>query len=97
VRVEWDAEKDRANRIKHRLGFDEVRALFEGDADYLVIHDEEHSEDEDRFIAIGTIAKGVVTVAHSEPSEGTIRIISARMATRAEAALFHRHVGGRKR
>jgi uncharacterized DUF497 family protein len=37
VRVEWDAEKDRANRIKHGLGFDEVRALFESDADYLVI------------------------------------------------------------
>jgi hypothetical protein len=97
VRVEWDPEKDRANRIKHGLGFHEVRALFEGEVDHLVISDEEHSEDEDRFIPIGTVAKGVVAVAHSEPSEGTVRIISARMATRAEEALFRRHVRGRKR
>ena len=29
-------------------GFDEVRILFESDTDYLVIYDEEHSDDEDR-------------------------------------------------
>jgi len=41
VRVEWDPEKDRANRAKHGVSFDEVRVLFEGDADYLVFYDEE--------------------------------------------------------
>ena len=97
MRVEWDPEKDRANRIKHGLSFDEVRVLFEGDADYLVIYDEEHSEDEDRFIAIGAIAKGVVTVAHTEPSEAVLHIISARLATRTEQELFYRHAGGHKR
>jgi uncharacterized DUF497 family protein len=90
VRVEWDSEKDRANRIKHGLGFDEVRALFEGDANYLVIYDEEHSDDEDR-------AKGIVIVAHTEPSEAVIRIISARMATRAEEELFYKRTGGHRR
>jgi uncharacterized DUF497 family protein len=98
VRVEWDPEKDRANRSKHGLGFDEVRVLFEGDADYLVIYDEEHSHgDEDRFLAIGPIAKGVVIVAHTEPSEAVIRIISARRATRAEEELFYKRTGGHKR
>ena len=97
VRVEWDPEKDRANRIKHGLSFDEVRGLFEGNADYLVIYDEEHSDDEDRFLAIGPIAKGVVIVAHTEPSEAVIRIISARMATRAEQELFYERTGGHKR
>src|SRR5439155_12130740 len=37
VRVEWDPEKDRANRAKHAVSFDEVRVLFEGDAAYVVL------------------------------------------------------------
>ena len=97
MQVEWDPEKDRANRIKHGVGFDEVRALFESDTDYLVIYDEEHSEDEDRFLAIGPTAKGVVTVAYTEPREDVIRIISARMATRIEEERFYKRTGGRKR
>ena len=71
--------------------------LFQGDADYLVIYDEEHSDDEDRFLAIGPIARGVVTVAHTEPREDVIRIISARMATQTEEELFYRHAGGHER
>ena len=97
MQVEWDPEKDRENRIKHGLGFDEVRILFESDTDYLVIYDEEHSEDEDRFLAIGPIAKGVVTVAHTEPREDVIRIISARIATPSEEEAFYARTGGRKR
>ena len=97
MRVEWHPEKERANRLKHGLSFDEVRALFEGDADYLVIYDEAHSEDEDRFLAIGAITKGVVTVVHTEPSEAVVRIISARMATRAEQELFYGHAGDHER
>jgi len=69
VRVEWDPEKDRTNRLKHGLGFDEVRTLFEGKTDYLVIYAEEHSEDEDRFVAIGPIPKGIATVAFTEPGD----------------------------
>ena len=97
MRVEWDPEKDRANRTKHELGFDEVKLLFEGDADYLVVYDEEHSDDEDRFLTIGPIKRGVVVVAHAEPGDDVIRIISARMATRAEEELFYKHAGGLKR
>jgi uncharacterized DUF497 family protein len=36
------------------------------------------------------------SVAHTEPSEAVIRIISARMATRAEQELFY-SAGGYKR
>ena len=97
MRVEWDPEKDRANRAKHGISFDEVRVLFEGDADYLVIYDHKHSDAEDRFVAIGPIAAGVVTAAFTEPGEDVIRIISARMATRVEEEAFFRHAGGRER
>ena len=97
VRIEWDPAKERANRAKHGIGFDEVRALFEGDQNYLVIYDEERSDDEDRFLAIGLIRRGVVVVVHTEPGDDVIRIISARMATRAEERLFYQHSGGRRR
>lgn len=97
MRVEWDPEKDRKNRVKHDLGFDEVAALFESGADYLVIYDEEHSADEDRFLAIGPIARGVVSVAYTEPKEDVIRIISARLATRSEEEAFYLQTGGAKR
>ena len=79
------------------IGFDDVRPLFEGGEDYLVIYDEEHSADEDRFLAVGTIPKGVVVVVHTEPGDDVIRIISARMATRQEEQLFYEHRGGRRK
>ncbi len=97
LRITWDSEKDRANRIKHGVDFDEVRVIFEGDADHLVIYDAEHSDDEDRFLAVGRIARGLVIVAHTEPSDDVIRIVSARMATRAEAELFQDYVEGHRR
>src|SRR5207244_12527495 len=50
--------------------------------------DAEHSDDEDRFLAIGPISRGVAVVAH------VIRIISARMATPAEEELLCQHAGG---
>jgi uncharacterized protein len=96
VRVEWNPEKDRANRSKHGLGVDEVQQLFES-GDFLVIYDEEHSEDEDRFLAIGLVPKGLVVVSHAEPGDKVVRILSARLATPAERALFYERVGGRRR
>ena len=48
-----------------------------------------HSEDEDRFIAIGPIARGVVLVVHTvHDDEDVLRIISARFASKRERSLF---------
>jgi hypothetical protein len=96
VRYQWDPDKETANREKHGIGFDEVRELFEGDTDYLEIFDEEHSIVEERFIAVGPIARGVVLVVWTEPGEDVVRIISARLATPRERELFHRYMEERK-
>ena len=56
-----------------------------------------HSEDEDRFIAIGPIVKGVIVVVYVERDFDIIRIISARRATRAEIELFDEFKRGRSR
>ena len=92
MKFEWDAAKEQANRIRHGISFQEARELFTSGADYLEIFDKEHSQDEDRFVAIGPIRRGVVVVVFTERDEETTRIISARLATTAESLLFRRYM-----
>ena len=92
VRFQWDQKKDEANQQKHGLSFDKAEELFTSD-DYLEIHDEEHSVDEDRFIAIGAIRVGIIVVVFTEREEDIIRILSARKATKKEARLFYQYLG----
>ena len=40
MRFEWDPEKARANLEKHGVSFEEAKALFSSEADYLEIYDE---------------------------------------------------------
>jgi len=94
VAVEWDSAKDRANRKKHGVSFEEAKELFESGVNYLEIYDADHSGDEDRFIAIGPIQRGVALVVWTERVEDTIRLISARWATARELALYHQHAKG---
>jgi len=60
----------------------------------LEIYDEEHSGEEDRFIAIGPIRAGVVVVIYTERGDDVIRIVSARKATKKEIQLFRQYYGG---
>jgi len=92
VRFEWDDAKSLLNQDKHGVSFEEARRLFESGVDYLEIFDVEHSEFEDRFIAIGPIGRGIVVVIYTEREEDTIRIIGARRANRREQALFHSYM-----
>ena len=85
---EWDEVKNQSNQTKHGLSFAEAKRLFESGDDYLEIFDAEHSEVEDRFIAIGTIKRGIVVVVYTEREEGLIRIIGARMANKREQEFF---------
>jgi uncharacterized DUF497 family protein len=94
VNVVWDANKNSANVRKHGVSFEEAQALFTSSEGYLEIFDDAHSDAEDRFIAIGPIARGLVLVVWTERDEDVIRIISARWATPAERNLFNASVGG---
>jgi uncharacterized DUF497 family protein len=60
--------------------------------DYLERFDEDHSDDEDRFIAIGPIRRGLVMVVWTERDGDVVRIISARWALRSEQALFRSYI-----
>lgn len=91
MKYEWDPEKEAHNREKHGIGFDAAVELLESDIDYLEIYDVGHSLDEERFIAIGPIAKGVVLVVWTERLEESIRIISARWATARERDWYRKY------
>lgn len=56
----------------------------------LQFFDEEHSSNEERFIMLGMSSNAkLLVVCHCERAEGeVIRIISARKATRGEAAFY---------
>ena len=49
---EWDTDKEKTNKRKHGIDFDEAMTAF-GDIHQHVYFDEKHSDDEDRFILIG--------------------------------------------
>jgi len=74
---EWDVEKERANRERHGISFDEAKELFTTGVNYLQIYDFEHGENEDRFIAIGPVGHGLIVVVYTERFEETTRIIIA--------------------
>jgi uncharacterized DUF497 family protein len=84
-RFEWDPRKDASNQRKHGISFEEARTAF-ADEQALLLDDPDHSAHEDRFILLGlSMALRLLVVVHCyRETADTIRIISARRATRLE-------------
>lgn len=79
---EWDKAKARSNRKKHGTSFADAVVVLE-DEQAITVPDD--NPNEERFITIGMDAFGqVLVVVYTWRGEETIRIISARKATRAE-------------
>ena len=89
LRFEWDPEKDKANKRKHGVSFEEARTAFH-DANARQFYDPDHSEDEDRFILLGMSWKlRVVIVCHCfRERDLVIRIITARRADKDEETAY---------
>jgi uncharacterized DUF497 family protein len=84
MKFEWDPDKAESNLRKHGVSFEEAMTIFK-DALALIFDDEEHSEEEHREIIIGTSTLSrIVLVCFVERIEDTIRIFSARRATKNE-------------
>lgn len=85
----WDTAKDKTNQQKHGISFEEASTVFY-DPFAKLGHDPDHSDQEDRFILIGHSRKNhLLFVVHVyKESAGTIRIISARKATKKEKSDF---------
>jgi uncharacterized DUF497 family protein len=87
VRFEWNAQKAAANLRKHGVSFDEAASVFFNPLS-VTGDDPDHSIDERRFVTFGMSSSGqLLVVAHTVHDE-TVRIITARPATRAERGLY---------
>ena len=83
---EWDEDKNTINKEKHKISFETAAYVFD-DPYYIEMFDFEHSDDEDRYIAIGKVGD-ILFVVFTERKD-TIRLISARLATNAERSLYY--------
>lgn len=52
IKFIWDENKNRINKEKHKLSFEEAKTVFY-DNGAIVFDDPDHSEDEDRFLILG--------------------------------------------
>src|SRR5262245_3933442 len=91
---EWDERKNRANRNKHGISFEEARSAFL-DENARVLPDPEHSQEEERFVLMGlSTALRVLVVCHCyRQKDEVIRIISARKADREEQRQYRWWLG----
>jgi uncharacterized protein len=87
MKFEWDPRKARLNLARHRVSFVEATTAFR-DPLAATGSDPDHSIGEARFVTFGVSAKGrLLVVSHSERGE-SIRIISARRATKQEREIY---------
>lgn len=83
----WDPRKAGRNLAKHGVSFDEAKTVFDDDL-FLVFEDPDHSAEESRYIIMGQSTQGrLLVVAYTERTD-TIRLISARRATRQERRVY---------
>ena len=88
----WDATKAVVNQLKHKVSFKEATSVF-ADSQTLEGPDVKHSQVEDRRFIVGTSDEGrsltvVFTIRRHRSGNETIRIISARQASRKERKTY---------
>ena len=84
---EWDPKKAKSNLKKHGVSFEEAATAL-SDPMAATGADPDHSLTEERYISFGVSEKGrLVVVSHTEKDQ-TIRIISARKASKGEKELY---------
>jgi len=91
VGFEWDAFKASANARKHGVQFAEAMSVFT-DEYAITLTDDESSRDEQRFVTMGMGMKARVLVVVYCFRGKSIRIISARPATKQECQRYEQQL-----
>ena len=86
MKIDWDEEKNKINIQKHGYSFKKAAKVFL-DEDRIE-SDLYYENSEYRYNVIGKI-KDVVFVVCTDRKEDTIRLISARKATKREEAIYY--------
>ena len=93
MKFEWNTAKEKSNIKKHKVSFEQAAYVF-SDIHSLSQYDNEHSEDEDRWILLGkSINEIILVVVHTFRGKDGIeivRIISARHATKNEVKVYEK-------
>jgi uncharacterized DUF497 family protein len=94
IHFQWDESKAKSNEIKHQISFQEATSVFYDEC-AIEFYDDVHSKWEDRFLLLGVSDKlNLLLICHCyRENDETIRIISARKATKNESK--HYPPGGR--
>jgi uncharacterized DUF497 family protein len=87
MKFEWDPRKAKLNVRKHSISFEEATTSFR-DPVSASAPDPDHSVSENRFVTFDVSSNGrLLTISHTERGE-SIRIISARRATKEERKIY---------
>lgn len=90
---EWDDEKAQGNAFKHGVSFEMATFAFD-DPYAFVMEDEKHSANERRQWLIGDSGEGVLVIVFTlRPPFASIRIVSARPASRRERSRYEERKG----
>ena len=87
LRFEWHEGKAANNLKKHGISFEEAKTVF-NDPLSITIADDQHSDNEERYIDIGLSSQGQLLVVVYTERQANIRIISCRKATNAERKIY---------
>jgi uncharacterized DUF497 family protein len=87
MEFEWHEQKARTNLKKHTVSFEEAVSCFYDDYQ-VAFEDPDHNEDEFREILIGHSKNGRLLLIVYTVREKTVRLISARLATKKEAKVY---------
>lgn len=87
MKFEWDPDKASSNLRKHEVSFEEASTAL-SDPMAATGADPDHSIGEFRYVTFGISERGrLLVVAHTEQDE-TVRIISARLASKRERKIY---------
>jgi uncharacterized DUF497 family protein len=91
MKFEWNTAKAVTNIKKYGVSFEEAKSVFFDDF-AVQFFDQENSGTEDRFLMLGMSNEtNLLLICHCERDDGnTIRVISARKATKNESKNYQR-------
>ena len=90
LQFEWDDDKAASNLEQHGISFEEAATVFR-DPFALIFDDEAHSVEERREIIIGHSTRNRLLLVCFAERGDTLRLFSARPATRKERQDYERH------
>lgn len=87
MKFEWDPQKEKTNKKKHGVSFDDAKDAMM--CELVVVVKEDSDSGEERYVYMGMCKKlNVLVVVVAYPDDQITRIISARKANKRERKFY---------